>query len=98
MFKKIFTIAWLSLLCTCWQIAHAATTLNVAATPSAPIAPATVTLSVTVSNDTGPVTATQVEYFNGSTSLGVSLESPFLTQRHLPRQVAVRQQGTGSAI
>lgn len=77
MLKTILKTIWLAMLCACWNIAMAATTLNLFASPENPTAPATVTLSVSVSSDAGPVTATRVEYFNGTTSLGVALDAPF---------------------
>lgn len=77
MFKKIFTAAWIVLLLACCQLAAAAPTVSVNATPSNPMAPATVTLAVTATSDGNPVMATQVEYFNGSTSLGASVQTPF---------------------
>ncbi|KRC00112.1 hypothetical protein ASE26_24110, partial [Duganella sp. Root198D2] len=76
-FKKIFSAAWMALLLVCCQLAAAAPTVNVTASPSNPTAPAAVTLAVTAISDGNPVMATQVEYFNGTTSLGVSLQSPF---------------------
>ncbi|WP_304439088.1 RHS repeat-associated core domain-containing protein [Duganella sp. Root336D2] len=77
MFKKLFTAAWTALLLACCQLAAAAPTVNVTATPSNPTVPATVTLAVTATSDGNPVMATQVEYFNGSTSLGASVQAPF---------------------
>lgn len=77
MFKKIFTAVWLMLACACCQMVAAAPSISVSATPSNPIAPATVTLSVSVVTDVDPVTVTQVEYFSGATSLGVTLNAPF---------------------
>ena len=77
MFKKIFTAAWVVLMLVCCQLAAAATSVTVTATPSNPTAPATITLAVTIATDTEPVTVTQVEYFNGSTSLGIVLQAPF---------------------
>jgi len=76
-FKKLLTAAWLVLVFACCQFAAAATTVTVSATPSNPTAPANVTLAVTATSDTGPVMATQVEYFNGATSLGIALQAPF---------------------
>lgn len=75
--KKLFKAAWIVLLLACCQLAAAAPTVSVSATPSNPVAPATVMLSVAATTDGDPVMATQVEYFNGSTSLGVSVQSPF---------------------
>ena len=77
MFKKLLTAAWMVLMLACCQFAAAATTVTVSATPSNPTAPANVTLAVTATSDTGPVMATQVEYFNGATSLGIALQAPF---------------------
>lgn len=76
-FKKIFTTAWTMLLFACCQVALAAPTISVVATPSNPVAPASVMLSISVAPDTDPVTVTQVEYFNGTTSLGTVLQAPF---------------------
>jgi len=76
-FKKLLTAAWLVLVFACCQFAAAATTVTVSATPSNPTAPANVTLAVTATSDSGPVMATQVEYFNGATSLGIALQAPF---------------------
>jgi len=76
-FKKLLTAAWMVLMLACCQFAAAATTVTVSATPSNPTAPANVTLAVTATSDTGPVMATQVEYFNGATSLGIALQAPF---------------------
>jgi RHS repeat-associated protein len=76
-FKKIFTAAWTALLLACCQLAAAAPSVNVTASASNPTAPATVTLAVTATSDGNPVMATQVEYFNGSTSLGASVQTPF---------------------
>ncbi len=77
MFKKLFTAAWLALLFTFGQLAAAATNVSVTATPSNPTAPATVTLAVSGDSDGNPIMVTRVEYFNGTTSLGVSVQSPF---------------------
>ena len=77
MFKKLLTAAWMVLMLACCQFAAAATTVTVSATPSNPTAPANVTLAVTANSDTGPVMATQVEYFSGTTSLGIALQAPF---------------------
>jgi len=76
-FKKLLTAAWMVLVFACCQFAAAATTVTVSATPSNPTAPANVTLAVTANSDTGPVMATQVEYFSGTTSLGIALQAPF---------------------
>jgi len=76
-FKKLLTAAWMVLMFACCQFAAAATTVTVSATPSNPTAPANVTLAVTATSDTGPVMATQVEYFSGATSLGIALQAPF---------------------
>jgi RHS repeat-associated protein len=77
MFKKLFTAAWLAVLFTFGQLAAAATNISVTATPSNPTAPATVTLAVSGDSDGNPIMVTRVEYFNGTTSLGVSVQSPF---------------------
>lgn|GEM_PF-3538306 len=77
MFKKLLTAAWMVLMLACCQFAAAATTVTVSATPSNPTAPANVTLAVTATSDSGPVMATQVEYFSGATSLGIALQAPF---------------------
>lgn len=77
MFKKLFTAAWLALLFTFSHFASAATNVNVTATPSNPTVPATVTLAVSDDSDGNPIMVTKVEYFNGTTSLGVSVQSPF---------------------
>jgi hypothetical protein len=77
MFKKLFTAAWLAVLFTYGQLAAAATNISVTATPSNPTAPATVTLAVSGDSDGNPIMVTRVEYFNGTTSLGVSVQSPF---------------------
>jgi RHS repeat-associated protein len=76
-FKKLFTAAWMALLFTFCQLAAAATNVSVTATPSNPTAPATVTLAVSGDSDGNPIMVTRVEYFNGTTSLGVSVQSPF---------------------
>jgi len=44
-FKKLFTAAWMALLLACCQLAAAAPTVSVSATPSNLTAPATVTLA-----------------------------------------------------
>ena len=77
MFKKLFTAAWVALLFTFCQLAAATTNVSVTATPSNPTAPATVTLAVSGDSDGNPIMVTKVEYFNGTTSLGVSVQSPF---------------------
>ena len=77
MFKKLFTSAWVALLFTYFQLAAAATNVSVTATPSNPTAPATVTLAASGDSDGNPIMVTKVEYFNGTTSLGVSVQSPF---------------------
>jgi len=76
-FKKLFTAAWLALLFTFGQLAAAATNVSVTATPSNPTAPATVTLAVSGDSDGNPIMVTKVEYFNGTISMGVSVQSPF---------------------
>jgi len=77
MFKKLFTAAWVALLFTFCQLAAAATNVSVTATPTNPTVPATVTLAVSGDTDGNPIMVTKVEYFNGTTSLGVSAQSPF---------------------
>ena len=77
MFKKLFTAAWMALLFTFCQLASAATNVSATATPSSPTAPATVTLAASGDSDGNPIMVTKVEYFNGTTSLGVSVQSPF---------------------
>jgi len=76
-FKKLFTAAWMALLFAFCQLAAAATNVSVTATPTNPTAPATVTLAASGDSDGNPITVTKVEYFNGTTSLGVSVQSPF---------------------
>jgi len=76
-FKKIFTAAWVALLFIFCNMAAAATNVSVTATPSNPTAPATVTLAASGDSDGNPIMVTKVEYFNGTTSLGVSVQSPF---------------------
>jgi len=75
--KKIFTAAWAVLLFACCQLAAAALNVSVTATPSNPTAPATITLAASGDSDGNPIMVTKVEYFNGTTSLGVSMQSPF---------------------
>jgi RHS repeat-associated protein len=75
-FKKITSAAWLALLLTCCQLAAAAT-LSVSATPANPTAPAAITLSITLADNPEGAAITQVEYFNGSGSLGVAGIAPF---------------------
>lgn len=75
--KKIFTAAWAVLLFACCQLAAAALNVSVTATPSNPTAPASVTLAASGDSDGNPILVTKVEYFNGTTSLGVSVQSPF---------------------
>jgi RHS repeat-associated protein len=75
-FKKVYTAAWLALLLACCQMAAAAT-LSVSATPANPAAPATITLSITLADNPEGAVITQVEYFNGSSSLGVAGSAPF---------------------
>ena len=77
MFKKLFTAAWVALLFTFCHLAAAATNVSVTATPNNPTAPATITLAVSGDSDGNPIMVTKVEYFNGTTSLGVSVQSPF---------------------
>lgn len=77
MFKKLFTTGWVALLFVFCELAAAAAHVSVTATPTNPTAPANVTLAVSGDTDGNPVMATKVEYFNGSTSLGVSVQSPF---------------------
>jgi RHS repeat-associated protein len=77
MFRKLINTVWMVLLCACCQLAAAAPSVSVTATPSIPTAPATVTLAVTVTPDAEPVAVTQVEYFNGTTSLGMALQAPY---------------------
>jgi RHS repeat-associated protein len=77
MFRKLFVTVWLLLAWLCGSPAMAASSLTVLATPASATPPATVTLSVIVNADPDPVTVTQVEYFNGSTSLGVVTSAPF---------------------
>jgi len=76
-FKKIFTAAWMVLLFTFCHLASAASNVSVTATPTNPTAPATVTLAASGDSDGNPIMVTKVEYFNGTTSLGVSVQSPF---------------------
>ncbi len=76
-FKKLFTAAWVALLFTFCHLAAAATNVSVTATPSNPTAPATVTLAASGDSDGNPIMVTKVEYFNGTASLGVSVQSPF---------------------
>jgi len=76
-FKNIFMSTWLALAWLCCSAASAATSISALATPSSAVAPASVTLSVVVTADPDPVTVTQVEYFNGTTSLGVASGAPF---------------------
>jgi len=76
-FKKLFTASWMALLFTFCHLAAAATNVSVTATPSNPTAPATVTLAASGDSDGNPIMVTKVEYFNGTTSLGVSVQSPF---------------------
>jgi len=54
-----------------------ATSIGALVTPSSAVAPASVTLSVVVTAAPDPVTVTQVEYFNGTTPLGVASGAPF---------------------
>jgi RHS repeat-associated protein len=77
MFKKIFLAAWAAMMFACCQLAAAATSVSVSATPTNPTAPANIVLSISVNPDPDPVTITQVEYFNGSTSLGVVASAPY---------------------
>lgn len=77
MFKNIFMAAWLALASLAAINATAATSITALATPSNMVAPASVTLSINVIADPDPVTISQVEYFNGTTSLGVSVTAPF---------------------
>jgi RHS repeat-associated protein len=77
MFRKLFVTAWLLMAWLCGIPAMAAPSLTALATPASAVAPASVTLSVIVNADPDPVTVTQVEYFNGSTSLGVATGAPF---------------------
>lgn len=77
MFRKLFVTAWLLMAWLCGFPAMAAPSLTALATPASATAPANVTLSVIVNADPDPVTVTQVEYFNGGTSLGVATGTPF---------------------
>jgi RHS repeat-associated protein len=77
MFRKLFVTAWLLMAWLCGIPAMAAPSLTAMATPASAVAPASVTLSVIVNTDPDPVTVTQVEYFNGSTSLGMATSAPF---------------------
>jgi RHS repeat-associated protein len=75
--KKLITAGWFAILCACCQLANAASTISVTATPSKPTAPANVTLSAMVDAGSDPVLVTQVEYFKGGDSLGVVTAAPF---------------------
>jgi len=100
-FKKLFTASWMALLFTFCHLAAAATNVSVTATPSNPTAPATVTLAVSGVSDGNPIMVTKVEYFNGTTSLGVSVQSPFtLTLNNLAAgtyQISVKATTTDPA-
>ncbi len=76
-FRNIFMTTWLVLAWLCCTAASAATSISAVVTPSVAAAPANVTLSVVVTADPEPVTVAQVEYFNGTTSLGVASGAPF---------------------
>jgi RHS repeat-associated protein len=79
MFRNLFVTAWLLMAWLCGSPAMAAPSLTALATPASAVAPASVTLSVIVNvdPDPDPVTVTQVEYFNGGSSLGVVTSAPF---------------------
>lgn len=57
--------------------AWGASSITAMATPNLMATSANTTLSITVNADPGPVTVTRVEYFNGTTSLGVTTVAPF---------------------
>jgi len=91
----------MALLFTFCHVAAATTNVSVTATPSNPTAPATVTLAASGDSDGNPIMVTKVEYFNGTTSLGVSVQSPFtLTLNNLAAgtyQVSVKVTTTDPA-
>jgi RHS repeat-associated protein len=76
-FRKLLAIAGTIIMLALSQLAVAQTAIVVSATPSSPVAPATVTLSVSAAPGSAPVAVTQVEYFRGKTSLGIALNAPF---------------------
>ena len=78
MFKHLLKAVWVALMFSCCQLAAAAVTASVTATPNNPTAPAAVTLGVAITSDAEPVSVTQVEYFNRATSLGTVLQAPFM--------------------
>ena len=77
-FKHLLKAVWVALMFACCQMAAAAVTASVTATPNNPTAPAAVTLGVAITSDAEPVSVTQVEYFNRATSLGTVLQAPFM--------------------